>query len=159
MAGDFGNQDNNTVHMADLEAQRTASTLHNDNEPVVDPGPSRMRELTNHYVKHASGSSYADFSESRTEYYRCLSPSPIGYESLIRIIVPLGGALFVLVPMYIMATQQSLTTNLITTTIAVMLLVLVFSLFGVLPKSQIFVATVGYASVLTVFVGLTSSPQ
>jgi hypothetical protein len=39
-SGDFGNQNHNTVQMTDLEAQRAASALHNDNGPAVDPGPS-----------------------------------------------------------------------------------------------------------------------
>lgn len=38
--GEYGNHDHNTAQMADHEAQHAASTLHNDNGPVVHPGPS-----------------------------------------------------------------------------------------------------------------------
>ena len=80
-------------------------------------------------------------------------------DRLVTLFVPLVGSLFVLVPMYIMALQQDLTTNLITTTVAVVLLVVVCSGVFALAKDQTFLVMVGYAAVLMVFVGLTSSPQ
>jgi hypothetical protein len=83
-----------------------------------------------------------------------LSPSA---DRLARTIIPLGGAIFILVPMYIMALHQNSTSNLITTTIAVVLLVVICAALR-LPNETIFSATVGYAAVLIVFVGLTSSP-
>jgi hypothetical protein len=80
-------------------------------------------------------------------------------DRLARFIVAMGGALFILVPMYIMALRQSLTKNLVTTTVAVVLFALVCSIPLRLANDQTFSATVGYAAVLMVFVGLTSSPQ
>jgi hypothetical protein len=58
-----------------------------------------------------------------------------------------------------MALHQDLTNNLVTTTIAVVLFVLVCSVPLMLTSDQIFVSTFGYAAVLMVFVELTSSPQ
>jgi hypothetical protein len=80
-------------------------------------------------------------------------------DRLARFIVAMGGALFILVPMYIMSLHQNLTNNLITTTIAVVLFALVCSIPLKLANDQIFSSTFGYAAVLMVFVGLTSSPQ
>jgi hypothetical protein len=58
-----------------------------------------------------------------------------------------------------MALHQDLTNNLFPTTIAVVLFVLVCSIPLKLTSDQIFVSTFGYAAVLMVFVGLTSSPR
>ncbi|KAM0722576.1 hypothetical protein Q7P37_002017 [Cladosporium fusiforme] len=80
-------------------------------------------------------------------------------DRLARFIVAMGGALFILVPMYIMALDQNPTKNLITTTVAVMLFAFVCSIPLKLANDQIFSATVGYAAVLMVFVGLTSAPS
>lgn len=80
-------------------------------------------------------------------------------DRLARFIVAMGGALFILVPMYVMALGQNPTKNLITTTVAVMLFALICSVPLKLANDQIFSATVGYAAVLMVFVGLTSAPS
>jgi VIT1/CCC1 family predicted Fe2+/Mn2+ transporter len=80
-------------------------------------------------------------------------------DRLARFIVGAGGALFILVPMYIMSLHQNLMNSLVTTTIAVVLFVLVCSIPLKLANDQIFSSTFGYAAVLMVFVGLTSSPQ
>ena len=80
-------------------------------------------------------------------------------ESLARFIIAAGGGLFILCPTYIMALHQNLTKSLVTTTIAVVLFVLVSSVPLKLANDQIFSSTFGYAAVLMVFVGLTSSPQ
>lgn len=79
-------------------------------------------------------------------------------DRLARFIVAMGGALFILVPMYIMALHQNPVKNLVTTTIAVVLFALVCSIPLRLANDQMFSATVGYAAVLMVFVGLTSGP-
>lgn len=79
-------------------------------------------------------------------------------DRLARFIVAMGGALFILVPMYIMALHQNPTKNLVTTTVAVVLFALVCSIPLGLTNDQTFSATVGYAAVLMVFVGLTTSP-
>ena len=80
-------------------------------------------------------------------------------DRLARFIVAMGGALFILVPMYIMALHQNPAKNLITTTVAVVLFALVCSIPLGLANDQTFSVTVGYAAVLMVFVGLTSSPK
>ena len=59
----------------------------------------------------------------------------------------------------LMALHQDLTNNQVTTTVAVGLFVLVYSIPLKLTSDQVFVSTFGYAAVLMVFVGLTSSPQ
>ena len=71
----------------------------------------------------------------------------------------MGGALFILVPMYIMALRQNPVKNLITTTVAVVLVALICSIPLKLAIDQTFSATVGCAAVLMVFVGLTSTPS
>jgi hypothetical protein len=97
----------------------------------------------------------------RTELYEegtympeVLSPTA---DRIARFIVGMGGCLFILVPMYVMALHQNLTKNLVTTTIAVVLFVLVCSIPLKLANDQIFSSTFGYAAVLMVFVGLTTS--
>ena len=82
-----------------------------------------------------------------------------GADRLARFIIAAGGGLFILCPTYIMALHQNLTKSLVTTTIAVVLFVLVSSVPLKLANDQIFSSTFGYAAVLMVFVGLTSSPQ
>ena len=67
------------------------------------------------------------------------------------------GALLILVPMYIMALHQNRDKNLITTTVAVVLFTLLYSLALRSSMEQTLAATAGYAAVLTVFVGLTSA--
>lgn len=79
-------------------------------------------------------------------------------DRLARFIVAMGGALFILVPMYIMALRQNPVKNLVTTTVAVVLFALACSIPLKLANDQTFSATVGYAAVLMVFVGLTSAP-
>jgi hypothetical protein len=80
-------------------------------------------------------------------------------DRIARFIVAIGGALFILVPMYVMALRQDAVKNLITTTVAVVLFALVCSVPLKLANDQTFSATVGYAAVLMVFVGLTSNPN
>lgn len=80
-------------------------------------------------------------------------------DRLARFIFAMGGALFILVPMYIMALRQNAVKNLITTTVAVVLFALVCSTPLKLANDQMLSATVGYAAVLMVFVGLTSTPS
>jgi hypothetical protein len=77
-------------------------------------------------------------------------------EIIARFIVASIGALFILVPMYIMALDTSRNKNLITTTIAVVLFAIVCSIMFRTSNDQTLSATAGYAAVLFVFVGLTS---
>jgi hypothetical protein len=92
--------------------------------------------------------------EEGTYMPEVLSPTA---DRIARFIVGMGGCLFILVPMYVMALHQNLTKNLVTTTIAVVLFVLVCSIPLKLANDQIFSSTFGYAAVLMVFVGLTTS--
>lgn len=80
-------------------------------------------------------------------------------EKLARFIVAMTGALFILVPMYIMALHQSQTNNLVTTTVAVVLFALTSSIMLRTTNDQTLAVTAGYAAVLMVFVGLTSQPK
>lgn len=77
-------------------------------------------------------------------------------ERLARFIIALGGALFILIPMYIMAFDQSRARNIVTTTVAVVLFALVCSIPLRLATDQTFSATFGYAAVLMAFVSLNS---
>jgi hypothetical protein len=100
--------------------------------------------------------------ETRHELYELgYKPKTLskGADILARLIVAMGGALFILVPMYIMALHQNLTNSLVTTTVAVLLFVLVCLIPLKMANDQIFASTFAYAAVLMVFVGLTSSPQ
>jgi len=98
---------------------------------------------------------------SRKDFYGTHAPERLSHaaDSLVRFIVAMGGALFILVPMYIMALRQNAVKNLITTTVAVVLFALFCSIPLKLANNQTFSATVGYAAVLMVFVGLTSTPS
>ena len=77
-------------------------------------------------------------------------------ERLAKFLVAMLGALFILVPMYVMALQESQTKNLITTTVAVVFFAIVCSLALRTTNDQTLAATTGYAAVLMVFVGLTT---
>ncbi|KAK5110242.1 hypothetical protein LTR85_001301 [Meristemomyces frigidus] len=77
-------------------------------------------------------------------------------EVLARFIVAMFGALFILLPMYIMALDTNRTKNLVTTTVAVLLFAMVSSLTLRTSNDQTLGATAAYAAVLVVFVGLTS---
>lgn len=85
-----------------------------------------------------------------------LSPN---VDRFARFTIAMAGALFILVPMYIMAIHQNRTKNLVTTTVAVILFALLCSLTLRTSNDQTLGATAGYAAVLTVFVGLTSTPS
>lgn len=85
-----------------------------------------------------------------------LSPT---VDRLARFTIAMAGALFILVPMYIMAIDQSRTKNLVTTTVAVVLFALLCSVTLRTSNDQTLGATAGYAAVLMVFVGLTSAPS
>ncbi|KAK3656370.1 hypothetical protein LTR56_003072 [Elasticomyces elasticus] len=76
-------------------------------------------------------------------------------EILARFIVAMFGALFILVPMYIMALSTNRTKNLVTTTVAVLLFAIVCSLTLRASNDQTLGATAAYAAVLVVFVGLS----
>ncbi|KJX99934.1 hypothetical protein TI39_contig347g00016 [Zymoseptoria brevis] len=78
-------------------------------------------------------------------------------EKIARFIIASVGALFILIPMYIMALHTSRTVNLVTTTIAVVLFAIMCSITLRTTNDQTLSATAGYAAVLFVFVGLTSS--
>lgn len=101
-----------------------------------------------------------DEKKARKDIYKTGKKKPERLSStadrIARFIVAMGGALFILVPMYIMALHQNRTKNLVTTTVAVVLFALVCSIPLKLANDQTFSATVGYAAVLMVFVGLTS---
>lgn len=77
-------------------------------------------------------------------------------DRLARFLVAMVGALFVLVPMYIMALHQNRTKNLITTTLAVVLFAVVCSITLRTTVDQTLASTAAYSAVLVVFVGLTS---
>jgi hypothetical protein len=96
--------------------------------------------------------------EARSELYEDCFPTELSRfgEVLARFIVAMVGALFVLVPIYIMAIDTSRTKNLVTTTVAVVLFAVVCSIALRTSNDQTLVATAAYAAVLVVFVGLTS---
>ncbi|KXS94483.1 hypothetical protein AC578_1717 [Pseudocercospora eumusae] len=77
-------------------------------------------------------------------------------DRLARFIVAMSGALFILVPMYIMVLHKSQTTNLVATTVAVLLFAVMCSITMRATNDQTLGATAAYAAVLVVFVGLTS---
>ena len=94
---------------------------------------------------------------NNTAYLDGLAPRKlsVGAERLARFLVAMVGALFLLVPMYIMSIHQSLTKNLLTTTAAVLLFATTCSITLRTSNDQTLGATGGYAAVLVVFVGLT----
>jgi hypothetical protein len=127
---------------------------------ALEPFSDEVRELLRVYLPSqlswtdAEKKASPDFFEARAAP-KDLSPN---VDRLARFIVAMVGALFILVPMYIMALHQNRTKNLITTTVAVVLFALLCSLTLRTSNDQTLGATAGYAAVLTVFVGLTSTP-
>ncbi|SMR64168.1 unnamed protein product [Zymoseptoria tritici ST99CH_3D1] len=101
-----------------------------------------------------------DEKKARNERYKKReSPRTLSEagEKIARFIIASVGALFILIPMYIMALHTSRTVNLATTTIAVVLFAILCSITLRTTNDQTLSATAGYAAVLFVFVGLTSS--
>lgn len=148
-------------NFADVDAFQTENyrRLHQIKEALIMDG---VREMVASYLPKQISWSQEEKS-TRKELYKegIYKPEKLSAtaDRLARFIVAMGGALFILVPMYIMALHQNLTKNLVTTTVAVVLFVLVCSIPLKLANDQIFSSTFGYAAVLMVFVGLTSSPQ
>ena len=124
-----------------------------------DPFSDEVREFLRAYLPVKMSWSDADKEDSVELYakgYRPRMLSPNG-DRFARFIVAMVGALLILVPMYIMALHQNRDKNLITTTVAVVLFTLLYSLALRSSMEQTLAATAGYAAVLTVFVGLTSA--
>jgi hypothetical protein len=150
-----------TSNFADVEPFKTENyrRLHPAKQAVSF---DEVREMLRTYLpKQISWSK--EEKAMRSDYYQkgIYKPEVLSSlaDAIARLIIAMGGALFILVPMYIMSLHQNLTNNLVTTTIAVVLFVLVCSIPLKLANDQIFASTFGYAAVLMVFVGLTSSPQ
>jgi hypothetical protein len=77
-------------------------------------------------------------------------------EKLARFIIAMFGAVSILVPMIIMSFHRSRGKALITTSVAVVLFACCCSLTLRTANDQTLAATAGYATVLMVFVGLTT---
>jgi hypothetical protein len=120
-----------------------------------------VRELLAAYLPKQFTWSKEDKEKHPGLYGEGYKPERLSKEAdrLARFIIAAGGGLFILCPTYIMSLNQNLTKSLVTTTIAVVLFVLVCSIPLKLANDQIVSSTFGYAAVLMVFVGLTSSPQ
>lgn len=119
---------------------------------------SNVREFPRRYLpKQISWPK--DEKLSRKDLYDAGIYAPQGLSStadrLARFVIATSYALFILVPMFIMALRQNPAKNLVTTTVAVVLFVSICSVSLKLPNNQMLSATVGYAAVLMVFVGLT----
>jgi hypothetical protein len=132
--------------------------LHPVKEPVV---LDDVREMMARYLPKEFTWHKEDKKTQHALYVLDYKPRRLskGADIVARLMVAMVGALFILVPMYIMALHQNLTNSLVTTTIAVVLFVLVCLIPLKLPNDQIFASTFAYAAVLMVFVGLTSSTQ
>ena len=96
--------------------------------------------------------------QKRDSYERGYQPIQASktLDRLARFFVAMAGALFILVPMYVMAIHQDQIKNLITTTVAVVLFAIASSVALRTTNDQTLAATSGYAAVLMVFVGLTT---
>lgn len=132
--------------------------LPRDSKAALEPFSDEVREFLRAYlpVKLSWTDAEKEISpDSYNQGYRPRTLSPNG-DRFARFIVAMVGALFILVPMYIMALHQNRTKNLITTTVAVVLFALLCSVTLRTSNDQNLGATAGYAAVLTVFVGLTS---
>lgn len=128
-------------------------------QTALQPFSDEIRELMRTYLPSKIRWTKAEVAVS-PDFYRegkapkTLSPS---VDRLARFTIAMAGALFILVLMYIMAIDQSRTKNLVTTTVAVLLFALLCSVTLRTSNDQMLGATAGYAAVLMVFVGLTSS--
>lgn len=128
---------------------------------ALEPFSDEVREFLRAYLPVTLSWTDAEKEASPelfTERRRPSVLSPNG-DRFARFIVAMVGALFILVPMYIMALHQNRAKNLITTTVAVVLFALLCSVTLRTSNDQTLGATAGYAAVLTVFVGLTSGPN
>jgi len=117
-----------------------------------------LRELMRIYlpVRYTwTAAERADRPDMYAAKYAPITLAP-GLDRLARSILPLIGALFLLVPIYIMALQPGLTTSLVTTTIAVILFTLLCGITMGVSSAQAVGTTAGYAAVLVVFVGLAN---
>lgn len=102
----------------------------------------------------------AEDRASRQNHYEAglapqnLSPS---MDRLARFLVAMIGALFILVPVYIMSLNQNQTRNLVTTTVAMVFFTMICSVMLRTTVEQTLGFTAAYAAVLVVFVGLNFS--
>ena len=99
----------------------------------------------------------AEKKAKKSLYERKFNPKVLNpvLDRLAGFLVAFTGALFILVPMYIMVYGGE-TRNLITTTVAVVLFAMLCSIPLRASNEQTLGATVSYAAVLMVFVGLTT---
>ena len=146
-----------TVRPFETENYRCLPRL---SKTALEPFSDEVREFLRIYLPRQLSWTDAEKTASLDFYDDGYAPNDLGpnVDRLARFIVAMVGALFILVPMYIMALHQNRTKNLVTTTIAVVLFALLCSLTLRTSNDQTLGATAGYAAVLTVFVGLTSTP-
>lgn len=129
-------------------------------QTALEPFSDEVREFMRAYLPSKITWTAAE-REAKPDLYKAhyapniLSPT---VDRLARFAIAMAGALFILVPMYIMAINQNPTKNLVTTTVAVVLFALLCSVTLRTSNDQTLGATAGYAAVLMVFVGLTSEP-
>lgn len=128
--------------------------------PIDEPLLEAISQTMRRYLPTALTWTRAERQAKPDLYYGGYAPmeSPMT-DRLARAVVAVAVSLFILVPMYIMALHQSQAMNLDTTTIAVVLFTLLLAGLFRTGTERTLAATTAYAAVLTVFVGLTSTPR
>lgn len=128
---------------------------------ALEPFSDEVREFMRTYLPSRITWTKAEIEAKRDWFDQGYAPATLSptVDRLARFTIAMAGALFILVPMYIMAIHQNPTKNLVTTTVAVVLFALLCSVTLRTSNDQTLGATAGYAAVLMVFVGLTSSPN
>lgn len=128
---------------------------------ALEPFSDEVREFMRTYLPSKITWTRAEMEAKPDWYSHGYAPTTLSptVDRLARFTIAMAGALFILTPMYIMAIHQSQTKNLVTTTVAVVLFALLCSVTLRTSNDQTLGATAGYAAVLMVFVGLTSTPN
>lgn len=128
---------------------------------ALEPFSDEVREFFRTYLPSKITWTKAEMEAKPDWYSTGYAPTTLSptVDRLARFTIAMTGALFILVPMYVMAIDQSRTKNLVTTTVAVVLFALLCSVTLRTSNDQTLGATAGYAAVLMVFVGLTSTPD
>lgn len=152
-----------TAHSTDVDVDpfetENYRCLPRAQKTALEPFSDEVREFFRTYMPSQITWTKAEMEAKPDLYHEGYAPTTLSstIDRLARFTIAMAGALFILVPMYIMAIDQSRTKNLVTTTVAVVLFALLCSVTLRTSNDQTLAATAGYAAVLMVFVGLTST--
>jgi hypothetical protein len=128
---------------------------------VVESGDPKFDLLRRFFMRRLPVQftySAVEKDERTKEYSEGRPPNQVStaVDRLVRLISSLTGAVFVLLPMFVMSIGPSRTKSLVTVSVGVVVFACVLSLGIRVSTLQTLIATTTYAAVLVVFVGSTS---